>query len=108
MSLLTLSVKHGQTQEQARMHLERAIDQVRTQYAGMIQRVEWSPDRNAVKLGATGGVVVDLRVDPTDVYVTADLPGLLGMVASPLLVGLRGIVEREFKQLPYQPGRSAP
>jgi hypothetical protein len=105
MSLLTLTVKHGQTQEQARAHLERSIEQVRTQYGGMVQRVEWSPDRNAVRLTATGGVLVDLRVDPTDVYVTADLPGLLGVIASPLLVGLRGIVENEFKQLPYQPGR---
>ena len=105
MSLLTLSVKHGQTQEQARDRLEKAIDQVRTQYGGMIHRVDWAPDRNAVKLTATGGVVVDMRVDAQDVHVTADLPGFLGMMASPLLLGLRGIVEKEFKQLPYQPGR---
>jgi hypothetical protein len=105
MSLLTLSVKHGQTQEQARAHLERSLEQVRTQYGAMIHRIDWSPDRNAVKLTASGGVVVDLRVDPTDVHVTAELPGLLGMLASPLLLGVRGIVEKEFKQLPYQPGR---
>jgi hypothetical protein len=106
MPVLTLSVKHGQTQEQARAHLEKSIEQVRTQYAGMVHTVTWSPDRNSVRLGGAGGVQVDLRVDATDVHVTADVPGLLGMVASPLLLGLKGIVEKEFKQLPYQPGHS--
>jgi hypothetical protein len=105
MPMLTMSVKHGQTQEQARDHLEQAINQVRTQYAGMVQGVEWSPDRNTVRLAGTGGVRVDLNVDATDVHVSADVPGLLGVLASPLLLGLRGIVEKEFKQLPYQPGR---
>jgi hypothetical protein len=99
-------VKHNQTQEQARAHLESAIDQARAQYAGMIHTVSWSPDHNAVRLGGAGGVQVDMRVDATDVHVSADVPGLLGMVASPLLLGLKGIVEKEFKQLPYQPGRS--
>jgi hypothetical protein len=105
MSVLTLAVKHGQTQEQARARLEHSIEQVRAQYGALVQRIDWSPDRNACRLTASGGVVVDLRVDATDVHVTADLPGLLGVLASPLLLGVRGIVEKEFKQLPYQPSR---
>ncbi len=100
MPLITLAVKHNQTQEAARQHLERAIQDVQRQYGGLVQRVEWAPDRNAVKLYATG-VQVDLRVDPQDLHVVADVAGLLGMLASPLLLGLRGAVEKEFqKQLP--------
>jgi hypothetical protein len=100
MPLVTLAVKHNQTQEAARQHLERAIQDVQGRYGSLLQRVEWAPDRNSVKLYATG-VQVDLRVDAQDVHVVADVPGLLGMIASPLLIGLRGAVEKEFqKQLP--------
>jgi hypothetical protein len=105
MPVLNLSLKHGQTQEQARAHLEQAIGQVQAQYATMVHRVDWAPDRNAVKLTAAGGVQVDIRVDPIDVHVVADVPGLLGVMASPLLLGLQGIVQKEFKQLPYQQGK---
>ena len=100
MPLLTLAVKHNQTQEAARQHLERALADAQTRFGNMIQRVEWAPDRNSAKLFATG-VQVELRVDPQEVHVVADVPGLLGVIASPLLLGLRGIVEQEFqKQLP--------
>jgi hypothetical protein len=98
-------MKHGQTQEQARAHLEQAIGQVQAQYAAMVKRVDWSPDHNAVQLSATGGVKVDIRVDPTDVHVVADVPRLLGLMASPVLLGLQGIMQKEFKQLPYQQGK---
>ena len=30
---------------------------------------------------------------------------LLGLMASPVLLGLQGIMQKEFKQLPYQPGK---
>jgi hypothetical protein len=102
MSLLTLNFKHGQTQEQARAHLERVVQQFSAQYGALIQRIEWSRDRNAVEM-TTAGIWVKLDVDATEVHVTADLPGLLGIFANPLLSGLRGMVETEFKQLPYQP-----
>jgi Putative polyhydroxyalkanoic acid system protein (PHA_gran_rgn) len=97
----TLTVKHRKTLEGARAELERAIQDVQTRFGAMVQRVEWAPDRNSVQLWATGGVRVDLRIDPEELHVTGDVPNLLGILGSPLLLGLRGIVQQHFpKALP--------
>jgi len=100
MSLVNLSVKHGQTIEEARAQLEKAVTQVRTKFGAMITATTWSPDGNSVKLSGTG-FEINMRVDPQDVLVTADVPFLNKLLSGPLASGLKSIVEQTFqKRLP--------
>ncbi len=99
MPTFTLAVKHGRTLEAARAQMEQAINEVRSRFGSMIQRVEWSPDRNSVHLSASG-VELDMRVDPVEVHVTGDIAGLAGLLSGPLLLGLQGIVRQKFERLP--------
>ena len=42
MSLITLSLKHGQTQDEARNRLEAAVSELRKLFGALIQHVIWS------------------------------------------------------------------
>jgi hypothetical protein len=48
-----------------------------------IQRVEWSPDRTAVKLVATG-FFVEMWVDAEEVHARGDLPFFAKLFEAPL------------------------
>jgi hypothetical protein len=63
----------------------------------MIQHVEWSADRNSVRLSGTG-FTVDMRLDALEVHVTADVPLLGGLLSSPLVAGLKQIVQQTFQR----------
>ncbi len=97
MSALQLTVKHGRSLEEARMQLERAVGEVRSRFGLMVQRVDWSADHNQVTLAGTG-FVVEMRVDPTNVYVTGDIPILGKLLGSPLVAGLKQIVQQNFQK----------
>ncbi len=99
MSLINLSVKHGRTQEEARAKLEAAVNDVRSQFAAMVQKVDWSPDRNRVKI-AGSGFEADLRVDATDVHATVDVPLLGGLLGNSVKAALEGVLHRNFPRLP--------
>jgi hypothetical protein len=100
MALINLSVKHGKTLDEARTLLETAVREVQGRFGPMVQRVEWSDDRNGVKLSGVG-FEAEMRVDPQDVHVSGDLPFLGNLLASPLVAGLKGIVQQTFqKHLP--------
>jgi hypothetical protein len=66
----------------------------------MVQRVEWADDQNSVKLFGTG-FEAEVRVDPQEVHLTADVPILGKLFAGPLTDGLKKIVQDTFqKRLP--------
>src|SRR5947207_134937 len=96
MAVIDLTVRHGRNLDEARERLERAVAEVSRLVGGMIQRVDWNADRTAVHLAGTG-FVADMGVDSEQVHVTADLPFLNQLVASPVIASLRGIVERTFR-----------
>ena len=99
MSLIKLTVKHNRTLEEARIQLETAVNEVQNRFGTMLQRVEWSADRDTVKMYGSG-FEVEMRVDAQEVHVTADLPFLGGLLSSPFVAGLKGIVQQTFhKQL---------
>src|SRR5438477_8656569 len=98
MSLINLSVKHGQSQEEARANLESTVSQVCAQFGGMVQKVEWSPDRHHVKIVGTG-FTAQLNVDAIEVHATVDVPLLNGFLQNLLNNRLRGILERNFPKL---------
>ena len=100
MSLMSFSIQHKRTLEDARRQLEKAVNEISNKFGALLQRIEWSEDRNAVKLAAPG-VEVDLWVDATEVHATADVPMLSRFLGGPMVSGLKGILQDQFqKQLP--------
>jgi hypothetical protein len=105
MSLINMSVKHGQTLDEARARLEQAVQQVRGQFGPMIQRVEWTNDRNSVKLWGTG-FEATMIVDPVHVHASADIPILGGLLGNSLTAGLKGILQNTFQKRLEKPSGS--
>jgi hypothetical protein len=102
MSVIKLDLKHGRTLEEARAQLERAVADVHSRFGSLVQRTDWSADRNAVKLSGTG-FEVDIRVDAQEVHLTGDLFGLGALLAGPWMSGVKAIVQQSFqKRLPGQ------
>jgi hypothetical protein len=50
MPLITLSVQHGHTCDEARSHLETAVQEITSHFGTVVRRVEWSTDRSQVQL----------------------------------------------------------
>ena len=100
MSLINLSLKHGRTLPEARTSLEKAVGDVQGLFAGMIQRADWSSDRNRVRMEGTG-FWVEMSVDDQHVHATGDIPFLGGLLGGPLAGGLKKVLEQTFqKKLP--------
>jgi putative polyhydroxyalkanoic acid system protein len=99
MPLLSFTIAHGQTQEEARRRLEMAVRRVSERF-GDISRVEWAGDRNRVKL-QTVGAWLELWVDAHDVHATGDIMGMGGLLSGPPVSGLKHILQQTFqKRLP--------
>ena len=95
MSVISVSVKHGQALDEARTRLRSAVGEVNARFAMMVQRVDWAADGNAVRL--TGrGFEVDMRLDPEHLHVTGNLTFLGGLLAGPFATGLKQILQKTF------------
>ena len=98
--LITLTIQHHQTQDEARRRLETTVHEISTKLGSMLRQVEWATDRNKVKLDGVG-FWIELWVDALAVHVTGDAPMLSRLLGGPLGSRLTQIVERTFqKQLP--------
>lgn len=97
MSLISLSLKHGRTLDDARARLETTLADVTSKFGVMIERTEWSADHNAAKIYGRG-FEVDLRIDATDLHVTGDIPLFGKLLGSPLMKGIKGSLERTFQK----------
>jgi hypothetical protein len=95
MPLISLSIAHGQTLEEARRRLETVVHAVSDRFA--VRHVEWSADRSRVKLDGAGARV-DMWVDAHEIHVTGDIPALGGLLSGPLTSGLKQIVEQAFRK----------
>lgn len=96
MSLIDVSVKHGKSRAEARDHLEMAVKDVCTRFGSLVNRVDWSHEREQVKLLGPG-VEVQMRVDDEHVHISGDMPLLGKLMGSPLLQGIKGIVQNTFQ-----------
>jgi len=97
--LISLTIEHGRTQDEARRRLESAVHEISSRFGAMLGPAEWTPDRNRVRLGRAA-VWVEMWVDAREVHVTADAP-LLGRLFAGPLTRLKQIVEHSFrKRLP--------
>jgi hypothetical protein len=97
MSFLSLSVKHGQTWEAARVHFERGITEANATFGVWIRRVEWSADRTSAKLFGPG-FEVEMWVDSQEVHARGDFSTVAQLFEVPLKAFLR---QRFLKQLPH-------
>jgi hypothetical protein len=101
MPLMTLSVQHGQTVDEARSHLATAVQEITSRFGTLIRRVAWSTDRNQVRLEGSG-FWIELRVDGQAVHVSADLPALGRFLGGSVTTRLKEIIQRTFQ--PKLPG----
>src|SRR5262245_53264631 len=100
MPLISLTIQHHQTQDEARRRLEAAVQEISSRLGVMLRRVEWAPDHNRAKLEGVG-FWIELWVDALAVHVTGDAPMLSRLLGGPLGSRLKQIVQRAFqKQLP--------
>ena len=97
MSLIQLTIKHGRTQAEARQALEQSVKDVYARFGGMIDKVDWSEDRNAVFMSGSG-CTADIRVDPVEVHVRGDVPFLAGLLGAPVIAALKQIVQQNFQK----------
>jgi hypothetical protein len=95
MPLISVSVAHGLTLEEACRRLETVVGEISDRFG--IRRVEWSADRSRAKLEGAGARI-ELWVDPRDVHVTGDIPVLAGLLGGPVTSGLRQILDRTFRK----------
>lgn len=100
MPLVSLTIKHGRTQDEARRGLETAVHEISTKFGAMLRRVEWAADRNRVRVEGVG-FWIEMWVDALAVHVTGDAPTLGRLLGAPLGSRLKHILEETFqKQLP--------
>jgi Putative polyhydroxyalkanoic acid system protein (PHA_gran_rgn) len=104
MSLMTLSIQHGHTFDEARRRLETAVHEVTSRFGTLVRRVEWSTDRSQVRLEGSG-VWIELQVDVQAVHVSADLPVLGRLLGGSVTIRLKEILQRTFQ--PKLPGGNA-
>ncbi len=106
MPLMTLSVQHRHTFDEARRRLETAVHDLTSRFGMLIRKVEWSTDRSQVRLEGSG-VWIELQVDGQAVHVTADIPMLGRLLGSSLTTQLQELLERAFqRKLPEGGGKA--
>jgi hypothetical protein len=100
MSLIILSLKHGQSQDEARNRLKVAISQFRQLFGSLIRQIDWSADGTQVRVDGAR-FWVEVVVDSQSVHATGDIALLGGLLGGPLAAGIKRIMQQSFqKQLP--------
>jgi hypothetical protein len=95
--MINLSVQHGRTLKEAKIHLETAVNKVYSQFRALVRQVTWSADRSWVRLDGVG-FWVEMWVDAQEVHVSGDIPLLGGLLGSPVAPGLKQIVQQTFRK----------
>ena len=101
MPLMTLSVQHGHTFDEARKRLETAVHEVTHRFGTLVRRVEWATDRSQVRLEGIG-FWIEMQVDAQAVHVSTDIPVLGRLLGSSVTTSLKEILQRIFQ--PKLPG----
>jgi hypothetical protein len=105
MALITLSVQHGRTFDEARSHLETAVQEITSRFGILLRRVEWSPNRSQVRLEGSG-VWIKMQVDGQAVHLSADLPGFGWLLGDSVTTQLKEILQHAFQpKLPGDKGK---
>jgi hypothetical protein len=97
MPLISLSVQHGQSLEDARGRLETAVHKVMSQFGGLVRQVIWTDDRRRVRLDGRG-FWLELWVDAQEVHATGDIPLLGALLGKSLRTRLTQILQQSFRK----------
>lgn len=97
MPLISLSVQHGQSLDEARSRLEAAVERVMRQFGAFVREVIWSSDRSKVRLDGRG-FWLELWVDIRDVHATGDIPLLGALLGNRIGAGLKQILQQTFRK----------
>jgi len=97
MPVISMSIKHGRNLEEARAGLANVVQQVQANLGMLLQRTDWQPSREQVKLVGTG-FEIDLRVDATDLHVSGEIPLLSRLLGDRVLTGIKTIVQNTFQK----------
>lgn len=97
MPLISLSVQHGQSLEEARSRLEASVQQVMRQLGAFVRQVVWSGDRSRVRLDGRG-FWLELWVDVQDVHATGDIPLMGALLGNPMAARLKQILQQTFRK----------
>jgi hypothetical protein len=97
MPLISLSVQHGQSLEEAQSRLEVAVHKVMSQFGALVRQVTWSTDHRRVRLDGRG-FWLELWVDAQAVHATGDIPLLGALLGSPITAGLKQIMQQTFRK----------
>ena len=96
---MTVSVPHGLPPAEVKRRLVEAIAEARTKHGDLLKDVrETWPAENQMDFSASAmgqSISGSMRIDPTHVHVTVNLPMLLAMFAS----AVKPRIEAEAKQL---------
>jgi hypothetical protein len=93
MSDIRYSVEHHRSKEEACACLFQAVGQAQGQFGALLHRVDWSAERDSVRL-AGPGFEIDARVDERHVHISGRVPLFGRLLAAPLLQGLKQMTER--------------
>jgi hypothetical protein len=93
MPLIDLTLQHGRTFEDARRRLAATVNEVQEKFGAMIQRVDWTPDRNRVRLDGVG-FWAEMSVDAIAFHATGDIAVLGRLLGGKTTAVLRETVER--------------
>jgi len=100
MSVINLSLEHGQTLEQARTRMRTAVGEVQNRFGALVRSVSWSAEGDQARIDGAG-FWVEMKVDAKHLHATGDIPVLAGLLGGPMTKGLKQIVEHTFqKKLP--------
>ncbi len=83
MAELNMTVKHGQTADEARANFEKVIMVAHAHHGRWIRRVEWSTDRKSAILSGPA-YRLTLSFDDQNVYARGSVPLALNLLEGPV------------------------
>ena len=105
MGLIQMTMKHGQTQDAARVAMEQAVGDLQTRFGRLVRRADWDADRNRVRVEGVG-FWVEMKLDPQEIHMSGDAPILGGLLGGPLGGGIKQILQKSLTKA--LPGRMTP
>lgn len=97
MSLIKMSLKHGQSLADAQRAMEQAVNSVSSQFAMLVDSVVWDDTRRHVDILGKG-FDVHLQLDEQELHVEGNIAILGKLLGNRVMDGMRKLLEGTFKK----------
>ncbi|MGC8641559.1 MAG: polyhydroxyalkanoic acid system family protein [Isosphaeraceae bacterium] len=94
MAELNITMKHGQSPDEARVNFVKAITAAHQEHAHWIKTVEWSDDRTSAILSGPG-YRVTLSFDDENVHARGTIPLALKLMERPIRQFVEALLEHD-------------